>query len=147
MTDSGTGDGRGRRVRRGGETEAGETGAIGRREKTGSGKLSCVEFQDACLRYPQASDEALTGISFTASAGETIGVIGGTGSGKTSLVNLIPAFFMTASRGRGAGGRAGTSGEYPLGETAGKNRRCSAESGAVLRGTIRQNLQWGKEGR
>ena len=91
VTDSGT-ETAGEKGAPRGETEAGETGATGRREKPGPGTV-CVEFQDACLRYPQASDEALTGISFTASAGETIGVIGGTGSGKTSLVNLIPRFY------------------------------------------------------
>ena len=123
------------------ETGAGETGAIRRREKPDPGTAR-VEFQDACLRYPQASDEALTGISFTASAGETIGVIGGTGSGKTSLVNLIPRFY-DCSRGRVlVDGRDVR--EYPLGELRGKIG-VVPQKAVLFAGTIRQNLQWGKK--
>ena len=139
VTDSGT-ETAGEKGAPRGETEAGETGAIGRREKPGPGTV-CVEFQDACLRYPQASDEALTGISFTASAGETIGVIGGTGSGKTSLVNLIPRFY-DCSRGRVlVDGRDVR--EYPLGELRGKIG-VVPQKAVLFAGTIRQNLQWGK---
>nr|MCR4595425.1 ABC transporter ATP-binding protein [Lachnospiraceae bacterium] len=48
-----------------------------------------VEFDDVSLRYHEGSDEALSNISFKVKRGETIGVIGGTGSGKTSLINMI----------------------------------------------------------
>ena len=50
-------------------------------------------FDNVALRYGKASEDSLTGISFTVKAGETIGIIGGTGSGKSSLVNLIPRFY------------------------------------------------------
>lgn len=52
-----------------------------------------VEFRRVSLRYKEAGAEALTDVSFKAKKGATIGIIGGTGSGKTSLVNLIPRFY------------------------------------------------------
>ena len=52
-----------------------------------------VAFEDVSLRYQGAGDDTLQNVSFTAQPGQTIGVIGGTGSGKTSLVNLIPRFY------------------------------------------------------
>ena len=52
-----------------------------------------VEFCDVSFRYPDASDDALSGISFKAERGQTVAFIGATGSGKTSLINLIPRFY------------------------------------------------------
>jgi ATP-binding cassette subfamily B multidrug efflux pump len=52
-----------------------------------------VEFRKVSLKYKDAGEEALTELSFRVKKGETIGIIGGTGSGKTSLVNLIPRFY------------------------------------------------------
>ena len=52
-----------------------------------------VVFDHVCLTYAGAGSESLTDISFTAKHGETIGIIGGTGSGKSSVVNLIPRFY------------------------------------------------------
>lgn len=52
-----------------------------------------VEFSRVAFRYPSATEDTLTAIDFTARRGETVGVIGGTGSGKTSLVSLIPHFY------------------------------------------------------
>lgn len=54
---------------------------------------SFIEFKNVSLTYKNASDKSLCDISFSAEHGETIGIIGGTGSGKTSLVNLIPHFY------------------------------------------------------
>ena len=51
-----------------------------------------LKFRDASFRYPGAGEDALTGISFSCQAGETTAIIGGTGAGKTTLVNLIPRF-------------------------------------------------------
>ena len=56
-------------------------------------QAAAVEFKNVSLRYSGAGDESLTDISFTVKKGQTIGVIGGTGSGKSSLVNLIPRFY------------------------------------------------------
>ena len=55
-----------------------------------------VEFRDVSFRYPEASSEAVDSVSFKAEAGETIGIIGATGSGKSTLVNLIPRFYETS---------------------------------------------------
>ena len=56
---------------------------------------TAVEFSDVMLQYEGASEPSLSGISFRVERGETVGVIGGTGSGKSSLVNLIPRFYDT----------------------------------------------------
>jgi ATP-binding cassette subfamily B protein len=57
------------------------------------GKRGVVEFKDVTFRYPGAEEPALCGVSFTANPGETVAIIGGTGSGKSTLVNLIPRFY------------------------------------------------------
>lgn len=61
------------------------------------GQTGCVEFRDVCFRYPEAGEDVLHHISFTAGRGETVAIIGATASGKSSLVNLIPRFYDTAS--------------------------------------------------
>ena len=106
------------------------------------GRKKAVEFRDVSLRYDAESGEALSHISFTAYAGDTIGIIGGTGSGKSSLVNLIPRFYDV------------TAGEVAVfGEDV---RKLTLESlraavGMVLQkaelfqGSIADNLRWGKE--
>ncbi len=53
----------------------------------------CVEFRNCFFSYASAEADSLSDISFKAMKGETIGIIGGTGSGKTSLINLIPRFY------------------------------------------------------
>ena len=63
------------------------------------GLRGMVEFQDVCFRYPHAEADVLSHISFTARPGETTAVIGATGSGKTTLINLIPRFY-DVTRGR-----------------------------------------------
>ena len=68
--------------------------AIPKLEKTEeSDPETAIAFDHVSLRYQGAGEDSLTDISFTVKAGETIGVIGGTGSGKTSLVNLIPRLY------------------------------------------------------
>jgi ATP-binding cassette subfamily B protein len=52
-----------------------------------------IQFQDVSFRYPDAEEDVLHGISFTAGAGQTVGIIGTTGSGKSTVVNLIPRFY------------------------------------------------------
>ncbi len=58
-----------------------------------SGALGKVEFSDVEFRYPGAEDPVLCGISFTALPGQTTAIIGGTGSGKTTLINLVPRMY------------------------------------------------------
>ena len=101
-----------------------------------------VVFEHVCLTYKNAGAESLTDIDFSVRAGETIGIIGGTGSGKSSLVNLIPRFY-DATKGRVlVDGRDVK--EYPLEEL--RNKIGMVLQKAVLfKGTIRENLLWGKE--
>jgi len=58
-----------------------------------AGVKGLVEFQNVGFRYPGADDYILNGISFTALPGQTTAIVGGTGSGKTTLINLIPRFY------------------------------------------------------
>lgn len=101
-----------------------------------------VSFENVSLRYAGAGAESLEHVSFSARPGETIGVIGGTGSGKTSLINLIPRFYDT------------TEGRVRVGGVNVRDIRREAlrESIAVVpqkavlfKGTIRSNLLWGNE--
>lgn len=61
--------------------------------KLTGGKRGLVEFKNVTFSYPGAAQPALTGISFSAKPGEVTAIIGGTGSGKSTLVNLIPRFY------------------------------------------------------
>jgi ATP-binding cassette subfamily B protein len=62
-------------------------------QKFDSSKKGIVEFRDVAFRYPSAEDDVLKHITFTAKPGQTTAVIGSTGSGKTTLINLIPRFY------------------------------------------------------
>ena len=111
---------------------------------TASGRTAvpAVSFEHVCLTYKNAGAESLTDIDFRAWPGQTIGVIGGTGSGKSSLVNLIPRFY-DATKGRVlVDGRDVK--EYPLKELRGKIGMVLQKS-VLFQGTIRENLLWGKE--
>lgn len=100
-----------------------------------------VEFRNVSLRYANAGEDSLTGMSFAVKRGETVGIIGGTGSGKSSLVNLIPRFYDA------------TGGEVLIG---GRNADSFApeelrmkigvvpQKAVLFKGTIRENMQWGK---
>lgn len=102
----------------------------------------CVSFDRVGLTYKGAGDETLSDITFTAKYGETIGIIGGTGSGKTSLVHMIPRFYHR------------TGGEiYIDGKNidAWSDEQLRQKVGIVMQkavlfqGTIRENLLWGNE--
>ncbi len=60
---------------------------------TGADSDYAVEFSNVSLRYSGASENSISGVSFKVKKGDTVGIIGGTGSGKTSLINLIPRFY------------------------------------------------------
>jgi ATP-binding cassette subfamily B protein len=62
-------------------------------EPTKAGMKGVLEFRDVHFRYPNAEEDVLAGISFTAKPGETTAIIGSTGSGKSTLINLIPRFY------------------------------------------------------
>ena len=106
------------------------------------GPVPKVEFRDMDFVYSGAKAPALSGISFKAMPGQTIGVIGGTGSGKTTLVNLIPRFY-DADKGQvlvdgvdvrnhtldGLRSKIGVVPQRPV----------------LFKGTLRDNMKWGKK--
>lgn len=65
----------------------------GERKEGVAGEKGTVEFKDVSFRYPDAAENMIEHISFTARKGETVAIIGSTGSGKSTLVNLIPRFY------------------------------------------------------
>ena len=100
-------------------------------------------FDDVSVRYNASGDPSLEHISFTARPGETVGVIGGTGSGKTTLVNLIPRFYDVSAgavRFRGRDVR-----EYTLASLR-RSVGVVPQRATLFRGTIRSNLLWGNPG-
>ena len=101
-----------------------------------------VEFDHVGMAYQGAGAEALSDISFTVNKGETIGIIGGTGSGKTSLVHLIPRFY-DVSRGKVLVDGKDVK-DYSLRELRGKVGIVMQKS-VLFQGTIRENICWGKE--
>ena len=98
-----------------------------------------VSFEDVSARYSATGDPSLEHISFTAKPGETIGIIGGTGSGKTTLVNLIPRFYDVS-------GGAVRIAERDLREYRLSSLRKAVgivpQHAMLFRGTIRSNLLW-----
>ena len=104
------------------------------------GAQIAVRFSHVCLTYAGAGAESLSDISFVARRGETIGVIGGTGSGKTSLVSLIPRFYDASS---------GTVEVFGQPVTDYDRQTLRSRIGLVMQktrlfsGTIRDNLRYG----
>ncbi len=102
----------------------------------------CVEFKNVSLKYAQSKEESLTNLSFKATKGETIGIIGGTGSGKTTVVSLIPRFYDATS------GEVLVNGinvkEYKLESLRDKIGNV-LQKAVLFKGTIRSNLLWGNE--
>ena len=100
-----------------------------------------VVFEHVSLTYKEAGAESLSDISFRALRGETIGIIGGTGSGKSSLVNLIPRFY-DATKGRIlVDGRDVK--DYKL-EVLRDKIGVVMQKAVLFKGTIAENLRWGK---
>ena len=102
---------------------------------------SFVKFDNVSFKYNGTSDEVLSNVSFSLNKGETLGIIGGTGSGKSTLVNLLSGFYFP------------TSGNVFIG---GKNTACYTEDDSLrskiatvpqkailFKGSVRSNLSWG----
>ncbi len=101
-----------------------------------------LEFEDVSFCYQGAGEASLSGIDFEVCKGETIGIIGGTGSGKTTLVNLIPRFYDVTNGTLRFYGRP--IGEYSLEEL--RERIGVVPQKAVLfKGTVKSNLLWGNK--
>ncbi len=107
---------------------------------TGKNTDVIVEFNHVSLTYKDAGDESLTDINFQVRRGETVGIIGGTGSGKSSLVNMIPRFYDA------------TKGEVKIDGINVKQYQMSSlrdkigvvlQKAVLFKGTIRENLLWG----
>ena len=108
--------------------------------KTEEAAHSGVEFCNVSLCYHKDADRALNGISFTVAPGETVGVIGGTGSGKTSLINLIPRLY-DASEGAVLVGGVDVRDQDPAALRA--RIGIVPQKAELFAGTIRSNLLWG----
>lgn len=102
----------------------------------------CVAFDNVSLKYHGAGDESLTDISFFADKGDVIGIIGSTGSGKSSLVNLI-AHYYDATKGKvTVNGRDVKS--YDKTELR-SNIGFVMQKAVLFAGTVRDNIKWGKQ--
>ena len=99
-----------------------------------------VEFRNVSARYAGAGEASLEDISFLAEAGHTVGIIGGTGSGKTTLVNLISRFYDAAE---GTVLLDGKPVNVLRREDLRQKIAIVPQKAVLFKGTIRQNLQWG----
>lgn len=100
-----------------------------------------IAFRNVSFTYPGASGHAVSNIDFTLNSGERLGIIGGTGSGKSTIVSLIPRFY-DVSEGSVEVFGADVRG-YDMAELR-KNIGYAAQKATVFRGTIRENILWGK---
>ena len=107
-----------------------------------SARDAAVEFSHVSFTYPGAAAPSLSGVDFRVEKGQTLGIIGGTGSGKTSLVNLIGRFYDVTE------GQVLVNGKdvrnYKKGELP-KKIGIVPQKAVLCKGTIRENLRWGNE--
>jgi len=112
--------------------------------ESGSQKLESdkidLKFQDVCLNYTKEGNEALSNINFEIQTGQTLGIVGGTGSGKTSIINLIPRFYDVTS------GKIKINGkeikEFDV-EDLRKNIGIVMQNKVLFSGTIKDNIEFG----
>ena len=101
-----------------------------------------VRFKNVSLQYNTGAEPALENISFSVERGQTVGIIGGTGSGKSSLVNLIPHFYDVS------GGQVCVDGKNVQSESMQKYLRerigIVPQKAVLFKGTVKENLLWGK---
>lgn len=110
--------------------------------KERTGKNVAIVFDHVCLTYSGGGDESLTDINFTVQKGETVGIIGGTGSGKTSVINLIPRLY-DATKGRVLIDGVNVK-DY---EISGLREQIGIvpQKAVLFKGSIKDNLLWGNE--
>lgn len=101
-----------------------------------------MEWRDVSLKYDGAAGEALSDVSFKVNRGQTVGIIGGTGSGKSTLVHLIPRFYDATKGEILLNGKNIKS--YDIDELRGKVG-IVLQKAVLFKGTIRDNLLWGKK--
>lgn len=101
-----------------------------------------ISFEDVSLRYSGGKEDSLEHVSFSAKQGESIGIIGGTGSGKTTLINLIPRFYDATD------GVVKFKGKDVREYTTASLRNAVGivpQKAVLFKGTVRDNLKWGNE--
>lgn len=111
-------------------------------EKGENGSSVKVRFRQVNFAYKKAKEDALSHIDFAAEKGQTIGIIGGTGSGKSSLVNLIPRFYDVREGAVEVDGKDVR--EYTLEQLRHKIGVVPQKS-VLFKGTLRENMRWGKK--
>ena len=107
-----------------------------------SGSAPAVEFENVSFTYQGAGAPSLTDISFSAKKGETIGIIGGTGSGKTTLISLIPRFYDATSGHVRLNGRDVKALAH---DTLTRRVGVVQQKSVLFQGSVRDNLKWGDE--
>lgn len=101
-----------------------------------------IRFDNVCANYSGSGMDALNNISFEVEKGQTVGVIGGTGAGKTTLVNMLPHFYDASAGGVYINGKNVNSyGDEQLRDMCG----IVPQRAVLFKGTIRDNMKWGKE--
>lgn len=103
---------------------------------------AAVEFKNVSFSYNETAKEVLSNITFKAMPGQTIGIIGGTGSGKSSLVNLIPRFYDVQNGGVEVdGGNVKTLNPVSIRKHIGM----VPQKAQLFKGTLRENMRWGRK--
>ncbi len=105
-------------------------------------KDSVVVFDNVCLKYGSSKEEALSNISFEVKRGETVGIIGGTGSGKSSLVNMIPRFYDATDGGIYVDG---INVKNYRKEELRRKIGIVLQKAVLFKGTIKENIMWGNK--
>ena len=105
-------------------------------------KFPLIVFENVSMAYQGAQEPSIEHVSFTANPGETIGIIGGTGSGKSTLVHLIPRFYDVTEGTVTVDGQNVQS--YPL-EVLRSKVGIVMQKAVLFKGSIRDNLLWGNE--
>ncbi len=125
-----------------GEQEKNVSPSVSLEESYSKAVIPKVRFSHVTFHYQGAKEPSLTDLSFTANPGESIGIIGGTGSGKSTLVNLIPRFYDVT------GGSIQIDGKDIRTETLEKIRSqigIVPQKAVLFKGSLRENMQWGKK--
>ncbi len=113
-----------------------------KKQKESAAITPIIEFKNVSLRYRGGGEEAISDINFKVNKGETVGVIGGTGSGKSSLIGLIPRFY-DATKGEVLIDGVNVK-EYTQ-ESIRSKVAVVMQKALLFKGTIRDNVKWGKQ--
>lgn len=111
-------------------------------QKNSNVQTPIIEFKNVSLKYKGGGEEAISDINFKVNRGETVGVIGGTGSGKSSLIGLIPRFY-DATKGEVLIDGVNVK-EYTQ-ESIRSKVAVVMQKALLFKGTIRDNVKWGKQ--